>query len=714
MRFSKHRCPPPSIPNTPPRHSKVPPSLARQSWLTLILVLLLHLLRVTRLHNAKFSVHHETPPSNPPLFSLLHLHRASSLPSLHFFTAPKPFLGRDRHIQLRALESWLALSPKPIVTFLGDGHGYDQVVRAYGINWLPHVDTTFMGIPLFHSMLRATSQSHAVVIVLLNADIILYDDFPYALRKIRRDFPPGWLAVGARWDVQHVPGDVVGPGKRVSEHVRHMAVELARANGTLHTYGGIDLWAWDGEAGALLDGQVPSFVYGRGKYDNWLTHEIIRQNRRAVVDISEACTLVHVRHDHHLVGGLEVKSFKEQEFWSSDPRGKFELYLNSYLAASYGTFANQMGTVLHAPLKLASCYEHDGFCIFQRVRPHACRCEHSPFVADAQSDPYVVTDSRVIFCGLLSSNLGTEEVDLRQRFAITGRLELDNGDGAEAEPGKRDTTFGLPITQDDIFDVITSRTSTNKVFLVVADYSERMLVMELACSMRANGLFPWLMIAALDDSLYQFCVTRGLAVFLSEFDESEFRDHANFRELARFQLVFEALRKGKKVFSIEPGLVFVSSPWKYFDTVLDEDVDVATLPAVSKSTAVDSSYISSALVYARPSDKSLALIRKTMEGLQRHQAKAGMLLKTFACGEGDVALDNKAKCQMQNEAVLLHWDEQMFRTLEAWDCAHCPRPIAYYSASFGWANRVSEVVTGLQEAGLSRVMTEMDACRYNL
>lgn len=705
--------PPPTPPPRPRRSPKLPPNIVRQSWLAAFLTLLLLLFRATRTHRILLSLRRESPSNPPHLSSVLHLHHAPVLASLHFFTAPKPFLGPDRYIQLRALESWLALSPRPVITLLGEGEGYAEVVRRYGLRWERGIDASFLGVPLLNSMLHATRRSVGVVTVLLNADIILFDDFPYALRKIRRDFPLGWLAVGARWDVQDVPGDVVGPGRRLDEAVRHLAVDIARQNGTLHTYGGIDLWAWDGEADDLVEGVVPPFVYGRGKYDNWLTHEVIASNRRAVVDLSEACTLVHVRHDHHLVEGGERKLYKTQEFWSTNPRGKFELYVNSYLAAAHGTFANQMGTVLHAPLKLTSCYEHDGFCIFQRVRPHACRCEHSPYVMDAQSDPYTVTDSRVIFCGLLSSNFGEEDADPRKRFALSGRVELGDREEADQDTQNDVVTFGLPLVQNHIFHMINIRTSTNKIFLVVADFSEKMLVMENVCSMRSHGLFPWLMIAALDDDLYQFCITRGLPVFLSEFDESDFKDHANFRELARFQLTFEALRKGKEVYSVEPGVVFTSSPWDYFRANL-EHIHVGVLPRPSHTSEIsrERSYISSALVYARPSEKSLDLIRKVMEGLQRHRAKAGILLYQLTCADDDERIHDGTRCQAQSEVAMHLFDGEQFRALENGACVGCRRPIVYYSASFGWDSQVAKLVTTLKERKLSRIHTETDSCDY--
>lgn len=734
------RSPPPAaasrsgaIPRPRARRARAAPAPVQHALLSLFLALSLVALRALRFHMTSQGVRHETLPSASaavPLSALLHLHGAAArAAALHIFAAPKPFRGHDRVHQLRALESWLALSPRPEVTLLGDAFGCGKVAEMYGARWQRRVDTSFLGVPLFNSMLEVVNASRHEVVVLVNADILLYDDFPYAIRKVLRDFPPGWMAVGARWDLQSLPNalQVLGPGKRPPEHVRHDVVRHARTAGVLHTYGGIDLWAWDTTAGPLLHAPVPPFVYGRGKYDNWLTHEVIRANRRAVVDISEACTLVHVIHDHHLVPAAAVPltewsdspalfsalSAGKQEFWSTDPRGKFELYVNSYLAAAHGSYTAQMGTILHAPLKLTSCYEHDGFCIFQRVRPHTCRCEHSAYVSEAQNDPYTVADSRVIFCGMLSTNLGSEQVDPTERWAISGRTDDDASEDVNATSI---TTFGLPLIQEHLLRIIASRTGSEQVFLVVADYSERSLVMELVCSMRQHGLFPWLLIAALDDEFYRYCVTRGLPVYLSEFDESEFKDHFNFRELARYQLTFEIVRKRKEVFSVEPGVVLISPLWQYFKQNVERDIDVAMLsrPLTLGNVISDARYVPSSFIYARPGDRTLDLLKNVMIGLQGHSARSGLLQRHGACGANDEGLRNASRCQLENGAVVHLFDRKRFRAIEEKDCKSCGAPVLYYSAAFGFTGDVESAMGDLKQHGLSRTDIGEQLCHLHL
>ena len=38
-------------------------------------------------------------------------------------------------------------------------------------------------------------------------------------------------------------------------------------------YGGVDLWVWN-TGKPLLQRPMPPFIFGRSRYDNWLTHEL--------------------------------------------------------------------------------------------------------------------------------------------------------------------------------------------------------------------------------------------------------------------------------------------------------------------------------------------------------------------------------------------------------------------------------------------------------
>jgi beta-arabinofuranosyltransferase len=574
---------------------------------------------------------------------------------MHIFAAPKPFLGDDAANQLRALESWLALEPRPFVTFLGMADGYRDVVKKYGVNWVPHIDSNFLGVPLFNAVFQVANESTADVVVIANADIVLFEDFPYTIRKVSRDVSKPWLAIGARWDVTDLPPDLLvqhGNGLQ-SDIQRRRLVRFARENGTLHTYGGIDVWAWNTRTrdGALFDGVMPHFVFGRGKYDNWLTHEVIAAGRRAVIDVSHACTLVHLKHDYHLVAehigqSKSSPSSNRTYFWNQGANVKFELYINTYLAAAHGSYNNQMGTILHAPFKMQACYESDGMCLIQRRRPNTCRCEHSSFTPRAQNDPFAIKDSRIVFCGLLSSEsqsiLEASDTDTLRRFVISGKtaqsfaptselqetttirtavealhgavleIALTSGD-ATSRFGGQTAAFGLPLVLEPLLDAIEHRTKTKTVVLTALNSNHKNLLMSFICSTRAAGVFPNVVIAALDDELYHFAVTRGLAVYLEESVYANDSERTSARSSSgppsfhllqslRMRIARRLVLLGRKVLYMDPDVILLSNPIKYATSVIPLRVNFAFL-GVSGS-------VSTAMFLARPSVQAFDILNR--------------------------------------------------------------------------------------------------------
>jgi hypothetical protein len=151
--------------------------------------------------------------------------------TVEIFSAPKPFLGNDNSTNRRAIESWSRLRPKPKITLLGSEAGYFEAAKDYGLNIEPRVDKTFLGVPLFNSMVDRANRSGAQVAVVINGDVLLYDDFMQTIRKVVAGFQD-FLIVGARYDVDELPADAETDLSRIRSHVvKH---------GMLHTYGGMD------------------------------------------------------------------------------------------------------------------------------------------------------------------------------------------------------------------------------------------------------------------------------------------------------------------------------------------------------------------------------------------------------------------------------------------------------------------------------------------
>jgi beta-arabinofuranosyltransferase len=487
--------------------------------------------------------------------------------SIELFSAPKPFIGEDKENNERAIKSWLRLSPKPQVTLLGHETGYYEAAEEFGLNIEKRVDKNFLGVPLFNSMLQRANNSKALVTVIVNGDILLFDDFVQTLRKVITNFEH-FLVVGARYDVDKLPDNVDEDDPQYTRAVR----EHVLSTGTLHTYGGMDVWAWNSDGPRLFDPIMPHFIFGRGKYDNWLTHETIAAGRRQVIDASETCLTVHVKHDYHLVQGNMAAAGDGKSgdaprkhrrallgaFWSEGKKSKFELFVNIYLSLHVGSYTNQMGNVLFAPWKLSLCLEPTGMCLLKRKRPGICNCEFSSFVGATQTDPVVKNGSRVIRCGMIS-------VETKDNFVIP---VLPPEGAKEAPP------FGLPLTMESVIERVVVN---NTIILSALNFGYRGILQNWVCNMRHLGITNFV-IAALDADLYKFAFTRGLPTYMENtifagLNSSIISDASygsdSFKQLTKMKsrVVVRLLKYGVNVVWTDCDIIWFKNPlpnmWSY-------------------------------------------------------------------------------------------------------------------------------------------------------
>lgn len=477
--------------------------------------------------------------------------------SFEIFSAPKPFVGEDKEMNERAIRSWLKLSPRPKVTLLGHETGYDEAAKQFDINVERRVDKNFLGVPLFNSMLQRANDSKEMITVIINGDILLFDDFVQTMRKVVSNFE-SFLVVGARYDVDKLPDDLDDNDPQYTRKVR----EHVLATGTLHTYGGMDIWAWNANGPRLFDPVMPHFVFGRGKYDNWLTHETIAAGRRQVIDASETCLTVHLRHDYHLVTANAGKKMARRrllgQFWSEGKKSKFELFINIYLSLHVGSYTNQMGNVLFAPWKLSLCLEPTGMCLLKRKRPGICNCEFSSFVGATQTDPVVKNGSRVIRCGMIS-------VETKDNFVIP---VLPPEGSTEPPP------FGLPLTLESVLDKVVQN---NTVILSALNFGYRGILQNWVCNMRHLGITNFV-IAALDADLYKFAFTRGLPTYMENtifegLNSSIISDASygtdSFKQLTKMKsrVVVRILKLGVNVVWTDCDIIWFKNPlqdmWAY-------------------------------------------------------------------------------------------------------------------------------------------------------
>ncbi|CAI5942409.1 unnamed protein product [Closterium sp. NIES-65] len=374
------------------------------------------------------------------------------------------------------------------------------------------------------------------VSVLINADIILLKDFPLALRKAAARFPY-FLLTAMRWDVSSNPFTFHKPSSASSSSVSTSRTEdgaeegergergaededggdagwvptltradgrkvsdaevvaWAREEGVLHTYGGLDLWAWNNpplQIG-LTSKPIPPFTFGRGRYDNWLLSEAVSSGVRPVIDASDALTSIHVNHSYHHMqrGDQSLVPEKAGNFWSLNKRSSWEVFANIHLSHVHGSWSSQEGMAWHAPWKLMRCDEPASahLCLLRRVKPGSCRCESSPFVHRTQSEPKL--QGRNIICGVYNTE---GKPDLPVMMPLNTAAPV----------------VGLPHLLEQLLPQVADSSGT--VTMLAATFDSKEVVADFVC--RAARLSTRnIVVAALDAAAYRYLFLQGIAVY---------------------------------------------------------------------------------------------------------------------------------------------------------------------------------------------------------
>jgi beta-arabinofuranosyltransferase len=333
---------------------------------------------------------------------------------------------------------------------------------------------------------------------------------------------------------------------------------------------------------------MPHFIFGRGKYDNWITHEAITAGYRQVIDASETCLLVHIRHDYHLVAGTENQTLSTRnqhgkfdiarvsrtQFWSEGKRSKYELFVNIYLSLHTGSYTNQMGSVLFAPWKLARCAEPSGMCLINRKRPGKCPCEYSSYSSLTQTDPTVKEGSRVLRCGLLSQ-------EKKDTFSIpVSALDV------EQEP----SSFGMPLTMRSVAEKVVRN---NTIIISAVTFAYRIFLMNWVCNLRELGITNFV-VAALDVDMYKYGYVRGIPTYheSSVFDnDASLTDAAygtdSFKKItkAKSKVVLRFLKEGYNVLWSDCDVIFFKNPLAYLWSVKGDLVIQSNAPDGESSNA---------------------------------------------------------------------------------------------------------------------------------
>lgn len=208
-----------------------------------------------------------------------------------FFTTPKAFQGHIGTIQTNALKSWSYLDPKPEVILLGNDQGVKEAAEQFQFKHLP-LETE--GIPILSEIFEtARGAASYDYLCLINADIILLDDFMPTLTKVAKRFDK-LLMISSRWNLDI---ETILHLENVSDrtNLRNKAIQTH----DMYPAGGTDFFVFRKD----MFQKVPPFLLGRGYWDNWLMYQA-KQENAAVVDVTTDVIVVHQNHDYSHIEGV--------------------------------------------------------------------------------------------------------------------------------------------------------------------------------------------------------------------------------------------------------------------------------------------------------------------------------------------------------------------------------------------------------------------------
>jgi hypothetical protein len=212
---------------------------------------------------------------------------------ISFLTSAKPFAGQTGINQLKALKSWLALSPDVEVILYGYAEGADEVSKNLGIRYVPQMESALSGSPYFNAIAdHARQYARHDIQAYVNCDILLTKSVLKAIASITLD---KFLILGQRIDL-HRDAEI----DIERSDVVNQLIELQKHNKvSLHHPGGMDYFIFPR---GLWNGISP-LIIGRRAFDSGLVAFCLK-NKIPIIDASYAVVAIHQFHDYqHLRGG---------------------------------------------------------------------------------------------------------------------------------------------------------------------------------------------------------------------------------------------------------------------------------------------------------------------------------------------------------------------------------------------------------------------------
>ncbi|KAF5940071.1 hypothetical protein HYC85_021238, partial [Camellia sinensis] len=408
----------------------------------------------------------------------------SGTPTITIFTAPAPFGGLVGERQVLAVRSWLGLSPDINVVLFSQHPSVFSFAGGFRSRVLvePSIDFTFLGTPLFHSMVARSLASKSDISVVIDPETILLPDFVSTLNYAHK-LDHDWLLVASSRNLSYFPFHLDEDGKHwLGEDgtwIRTKQGLLAEAWKRKHCEERM-LLAWNNGDLPLHTGVLPPFLFGKGIHNHWVINEALSSDFRFVFDASWAISNFYLNGPDP----MSDQSFRGSNFTSFGKKS-WENVGNAHLGALYG-----------------SLYFHEAN-YSNMVRFLKCDGRYL-FVNSAESIVYPLGYQRSLSLRKLKKH--KKIVDCVNDFKSLDRTR----DCYVKDQLKSSMSPSLPFSLEMLLSMLADQDKT--IVLAVAGYSYKDMLMSWVCRLR-HLMISNFVVCALDHEIYEFSLLQGLPVF---------------------------------------------------------------------------------------------------------------------------------------------------------------------------------------------------------
>lgn len=210
-------------------------------------------------------------------------------------SSPKPFKGKDKINQYRAISTWKKLHNAEIILY-GDEVGLDLVGKELNVKIVKDIEMSKDGIPLFNSIISHSEKNGLFKNQMyINCDILINETILDALNSISLN---RFLLIGERMDLEkNIYVDLFE-----NNYKQSILKKIKEKKILLHGPTGIDFFIFP--KGIWKD--LPKVVIGRGGYDSSLLAHC-RRNKTPIIDGTGVIIALHQFHNYkHIKGGKKA------------------------------------------------------------------------------------------------------------------------------------------------------------------------------------------------------------------------------------------------------------------------------------------------------------------------------------------------------------------------------------------------------------------------